>query len=157
MEDYRMKLTVKEYASSFKITVQAVYQKLNKGTLKSIEENGKKYIIVEQADKQLEQVSTNQIKVDNSSYIGTFFKKEIKKLNKQLNAKDKKVEQLEKKLNKKEKEIKKLNKLLVQSNHNEKETLLKFISEMKHQIEYKKDDIVDINIKKKKSKKKKKR
>jgi len=50
-----------------------------------------------------------------------------------------------------------LNKLLVQSNHNEKETLLKFISEMKHQIEYKKDDIVDIKIKKKKSKKKKKR
>ena len=150
-----MKLTVKEYASSFKITAQAVYQKLNKGTLKSIEENGKKYVIVEQADiKQLEQVSTKTIKVGNTPYIDSFFKKEIKKLNKQLNAKDKKIEQLEKKLNKKEKEIKKLNKQLVQSNHNEKDTLLKFISEMKHQIEYKKDDIVEVNVAPKKKKKK---
>lgn len=150
-----MKLTVKEYASNFKITVQAVYQKLNKGTLKSIEENGKKYIIVEQADvKQLEQVSIKPIKAENSPYIDTFFKKEIKKLNKQLNVKDKKIEQLENKLFKQFKEIKKLNKLLVQSSHNEKDTLLKFISEMKHQIEYKKDDIVDVNVAPKKKKKK---
>lgn len=150
-----MKLTVKEYASNFRITVQAVYQKLNKGTLKSIEENGKKYIIVEQADiKQLEQVSTKTINAENSPYIDTFLKKVIKKLNKQLNAKDKKIEQLENKLFKQFKEIKKLNKLLVQSNHNEKDTLLKFISEMKHQIEYKKDDVVDVNVSPKKKKKK---
>ena len=42
-----MKLTVNEYATEFKTSVQSVYQRIKRGTLKSVEENGIKYVLVE--------------------------------------------------------------------------------------------------------------
>jgi len=142
-----MKLTVKEYSTKFKISAQAVYQKLNKGTLKSIEENGIKYVTVDskafkELEQPLEQVSLNY-------------------LFKQLENKDSKINKLEKKLDDKNKEIKKLNKKLINSIQNEKQTLISFISELKH-LQLKApvnidDDIIDVKEKKKKSKKKRKK
>jgi len=145
-----MKLTVKEYSTRFKISVQAVYQKLNKGTLKSIEENGIKYVIVDnkefkKVEQPLEQVSLNY-------------------LFKQLEDKDRKIDKLEKKLDEKNKEIKKLNKKLIGSVQNEKQTLLSFISELKHlqlkaPVKQNEEDesIIEVQEKKKKSKKKRKK
>jgi len=142
-----MKLTVKEYSTKFKISAQAVYQKLNKGTLKSIEENGIKYVVVDSKEFQeleqpLEQVSLNY-------------------LFKQLENKNSKINKLEKKLDEKNKEIRKLNKKLIGSVQNEKQTLISFISELK-QLQLKApvnidEDIIDVKEKKKSSKKKRKR
>jgi predicted DNA-binding protein YlxM (UPF0122 family) len=42
-----MKLTVSEYAKEFKTSVQSVYQRIKRGSLKSIEENGIKYVVVD--------------------------------------------------------------------------------------------------------------
>lgn len=148
-----MKMTVKEYSSKFKISVQAVYQKLNKGALKSVEENGIKYVIV---DKE-------SIKAVEQPLIKAVEQVSLKYLLKQLKIRDKKIERIEKKIDKKDKEIKKLNKQLLQSNSSEKDTLLSFISELKQlQLkapiqEYKNDkDIIDVKEKKKKKSKKKK-
>lgn len=156
-----MKLTVKEYASKFKISAQAVYQKINKGVVKCKEENGKKYIIVDEAEiKQLEQVSTNPFQLEHNPFtndFGSFVSKELKHLLKQNKAKDRKIEQLEKKLFKKIKEIKKLNKQLVQSVENEKHTLLSFINEQKKLLEHKAEEPIDVEVKKSKKKGKKKK
>ena len=148
-----MKLTVKEYASKFKISVQAVYQKLNKGTLKSVVENGTKYVIVD----------SKSIKAVNQPLVKVVEQVSLKYLLKQLKISHKKIEGLENKIDKKDKEIKKLNKKLLQSTSAEKNTLLSFISELK-QLQLKapiptqdNDEIIDVKqTKKKKDKKKKK-
>ncbi len=150
-----MKLTVKEYASKFKISVQAVYQKLKSGTLKSVIENGTKYVIVDKkAIKAVEQPLVKAVEQVSLKY-----------LLKQLKIRDKKIESLENRINKKDKEIKKLNKQLFQSTSDEKDTLLNFISELKQlQLQapiqdYKIDEeVIEVKEKdkKKKSKKKKK-
>jgi hypothetical protein len=149
-----MKLTVKEYASRFKISVQAVYQRLNKGTLKSIEENGTKYVLVDKKDiKEIEQ----PLKQENDDY----FKEVVKDLFKQLKEKDEKIESLEDKIAKRDKEIKKLNKRLLKSVQAEKQTLINFITEQQRLIQNKRvDDVIDADFeeskKKSKSKKRKK-
>jgi len=148
-----MKLTVKEYSSRFNISVQAVYQKLKSGTLKSITMNGTKYVVVERKD----------IKVLEQPLVKAVEQVSLKYLLKQLKIRDKKIESLEDKIDKKDKQIKKLNKQLLQSTSAEKDTLLSFISELKQlQLkapvqDYKIDeDIIDVKEKKKSKKKKKK-
>lgn len=148
-----MKMTVKEYATEFNISVQAVYQRLNKGTLKSITENGTKYVLVDkksikEVEQSLEQDSNN------------LFSNEVKGLFKQLKTKDEKIESLEDKINKRDKEIKKLNKQLLKSVQNEKQTLINFIGEQQKLIQIKSiDDAIEAEFEEgqKKSGKKKKR
>lgn len=149
-----MKLTVKEYASKFNISVQAVYQRLNKGTLKSIEENGTKYVIVDKKDVQ---EVVKPIEQDS----GDSFKEVVKDLFKQLKEKDKKIENLEDKIARRDKEIKKLNKQLLKSVQAEKQTLINFIAEQQRLIQNKRvDDVIEADVeepRKKSGKKKKKR
>ena len=147
-----MKLTVKEYSSRFNISVQAVYQKLKSGTLKSITMNGTKYVVVERKD----------IKVLEQPLVKVVEQVSLKYLLKQLKIMDKKIGYLENKINKKDKQIKKLNKKLLQSTSAEKDTLLSFIAELKQfQIKapaqnYKiDDDIIEVKEPKKKKKKSK--
>ena len=152
-----MRLTVKEYATKFNISVQAVYQRLNKGTLKSIEENGTKYVVV--GKKDIQEV-VQPLEQDN----GYSFKEEVKDLFKLLKTKDEKIENLEDKISKRDKEIKKLNKQLLKSVQAEKQTLLNFIGEQQKLIQKKSvDDVIEADFeesheksgKKKKHKKKK--
>lgn len=81
-----MKLTVNEYAREFKTSVQSVYQRIKRGTLKSVEENGTKYVVVEQ----------NTIKPEVENPLNEAFKM-IKRLQKQLKTKDKEIKRLTKK------------------------------------------------------------
>lgn len=152
-----MKLTVKQYATKFNISVQAVYQRLNKGTLKSIEENGTKYVVVGKKDIQ----EVEQPLEQENAYS---FKQEVKDLFKQLKTKDEKIENLEDKISKRDKEIKKLNKQLLKSVQAEKQTLINFIGEQQKLIQKKSvDDVIEADFeesheksgKKKKHKKKK--
>ena len=153
-----MKLTVKDYSSKFKISVQAVYQKLKSGTLKSVTVEGKKYVIVDKKDiKEVEQPLVKEVEQVSLKY-----------LLKQLKINEKKIERLEAKLDKKEKDIKKLNKQLLKSSSSKKDTLLNFISELKQlQLSYQptatsdEEEIIDVEdgsigkkSKKKKGKKK---
>ena len=149
-----MQLTVKEYSSKFNISVQAVYQKLKSGALKSVIINGTIYVVVDKKDiKALEQPLVKEVEQVSLKY-----------LLKQLKIRDKKIASLEDKIDKKDKQIKKLNKQLLQSTSAEKDTLLSFISELKQlQLkapvqDYKIDeDIIDVKEKKKKSKNKQKK
>ena len=43
-----MKITVKQYAENEGISVQSVYAKIKRGSLNSVEENGTKYVVVEE-------------------------------------------------------------------------------------------------------------
>jgi len=148
-----MKLTVKEYASQFKISVQAVYQKLKTGALTAVIENGTKYVIVDKESiKSIKQPLVKEVEQVSLKY-----------LLKQLKTRDKKIASLENKVDKAAKEIKKLNKQLLQSTSSEKDTLLSFISELKQlqlqaPVQYKIDEeIIEAKEKKKKPKKKKKK
>jgi excisionase family DNA binding protein len=145
-----MKLTVSEYAKRLNVSVQAIYQKLNKGTLESVEENGTKYVIV---DKE-------PIKSVLQPHAKAVEQVSLKYLFKQLKIRDKKIECLENKIDKRDNEIKKLNKKLLQSSSSEKDTLLSFISELKqlqaptqnYNID---EEVIEVNPKKKKKKSKK--
>ncbi len=127
-----MKLTVKEYASQFNISVQAVYQKLNKGLLKQIKENGRKYVVVDSVEVKA---------VENS----------IKEVDKPL------VKELLKQLKSKDKEIKRLTKQLEKCSKGKEKVLLNYISELKQlQITHRQsEEIIEIKPEKKKKKKKK--
>ena len=55
-----MKYTVKEFAKACSISPQAVYQKINKGLLNVVVENGKKYIISDEISINSNEQSINQ-------------------------------------------------------------------------------------------------
>jgi len=141
-----MNLTIKEYAKKVGISTQAVYQQLNKQTLKYEIIDGKKYIIVDDNLKQIAQPMQSR----DSPLIPDW----VKDLQKELKNKNKQIKQLAKKLNKRDKQLAKLNKQLVQSVENEKHTLLSFINEQKKLIEHKDNDVVDVVIKSKNKSKK---
>jgi len=45
-----MKITIKHYAEREGISVQSVYVQIERGSLKSVEENGVKYVLFEDKD-----------------------------------------------------------------------------------------------------------
>lgn len=139
-----MKLTVNEYAKEFKTSVQSVYQRIKRGSLNWVEENGIKYVVLEE----------ESIKPTLNPSVESGFKeafKMVKRLQKQNKAKDKEIRRLTKKLEK--------------CGKGKEEVYLSYISELKQlQLEapvstYKDaEDIIDIKEeKKKKNKSKKKR
>jgi predicted DNA-binding protein YlxM (UPF0122 family) len=81
-----MKITIKRYAENEGISVQSVYAQIKRGSLKSIEENGIKYVLLE--DK------TIKPKVENT--LKKAFKI-IKRLQKEIKLKDKEIKRLTKK------------------------------------------------------------
>jgi predicted DNA-binding protein YlxM (UPF0122 family) len=121
-----MKLTVKEYATKFNISVQAVYQRLNKNTLRYVVENGVKFVLVEDTDLK---AIVNNVENEHKSLL-----KIIKK---------------------QQKEITRLNKKLEKSQKRESKVLKQFIVEMKYLQLKAPDDIIDIEPKNKKRRKKK--
>jgi len=135
-----MKLTVNEYAEKFKTSVQSVYQRIKRGSLNSIEENGIKYVIVED----------NDVKPSLNPNVESEFKKVFKI-----------VERLQRQIKGKDKEIKRLTKQLAKCHKKSEGVYLSYIAELKH-LQLKAplnidDDIIDVKEKKKKSKKKRKK
>ncbi len=120
-----MKLTVKEYASRLNISVQSVYQRIAKGTLKYTIENDIKYVLVEpELMKEVKQVVDNDLTKD-----------------------------LFKLLKQKDKEIRNLNKQLRLCSKSKEDVLLQYISELKHINLIAHDPIEVKSVKKKKKKK----
>jgi predicted DNA-binding protein YlxM (UPF0122 family) len=135
-----MKLTVNEYAMEFKTSVQSVYQRIKRGSLNSVEENGIKYVVVEE----------NSIKPTLNPSVESGFK-EVFKI----------VERLQRQIKGKDKEIKRLTKQLAKCNKKSEGVYLSYIAELKH-LQLKApvnidEDIIEVKPKKKKSKKKRKK
>ena len=81
-----MQITIKRYAENEGISVQSVYAQIKRGSLKSVEKNGVKYVLLE--DKYIKP------KVENT--LNEAFKI-IKRLQKENKAKDKEIKRLTKK------------------------------------------------------------
>ena len=73
-----MQITIKQYAENEGISVQSVYQKIKRGSLKSVEENGIKYVIV--GDKGVKSKEEDTLK--EAFKIIKRLQKEIKRLTK---------------------------------------------------------------------------
>jgi len=73
-----MKLTIKQYAENEGISVQSIYAQIKRGSLKSVEENGTKYVVVEE--------KAIKPKVENSLKEAFKIIKRLQKENKQLQA-----------------------------------------------------------------------
>ncbi len=129
-----MKLTVYEYAQEFGISVQSVYQRIKRGSLNSVKENGIKYVVV-----------------DSKKDIKPKVKSEFKQLVKM-------IKRLQDQIDSKDKEIKRLVKKLEKCSKSKEDVLLNYITELKQlQITSSPEDIIDVKVKKKKKKKKKKK
>ena len=138
-----MKLTVSEYAIEFKTSVQSVYQRIKRGSLNWVEENGVKYVVL---DKE-------SIKPTLNPNVESEFK-EVFKI----------VTRLQRQIKEKDKEIKRLTKQLAKSNKKSEKVYLSYIAELKHlqlqpPVTQNKEDesIIEVKEKKKKSKKKRKK
>ncbi len=134
------KLTVSEYAKEFNTSVQSVYQRIKRNTLKCVKENGIKYVVVE-SDTGSEKV-VKDIKPNVQSEF-KYLVKLIKRLQNQIEDKDH--------------EIKRLTKKLEKCNGSKEKVLVKYIQELKQlQITSSpEEEIIDIESKKSKKKSKK--
>ena len=154
------KYTVKEYARLKDVSLQTIYAKIKRNTIKHKTIEGKVYIIVNEVDTNIDNLKiTDTTKLnDNSKQKLKIIKRENKKIKKQLKKVLSQVDKLSQKLEQKERYIKRLNKRL----NNEKDqsiTVLKqFITEQRALIHtpIKLDDEIVVN-EVKKSKKKNKR
>ena len=141
-----MKLTVSEYSTQFKTSVQSVYQRIKRGTLKSVEENGVKYVIVEE----------ESIKDDLNSEFKMTLERAFKT-----------IEYLQNENKAMRKEIKRLTKALEKAQAGENQTLKEVFHELKmlkqlpsSSVMTQEEDVIEVKedkSKKKKSKKKKKK
>jgi hypothetical protein len=101
-----VKITIKDYATQVGISTTAVYKQVQKGVLNSVEENGQKYVIIEDED-------TNQ-----------GFKPGLKQVE---NKKDDCFKLVEKLM----KENKRLTKELLKQSESKERMLLSYVQEMK--------------------------
>jgi len=109
-----MKLTVGEYAAKHNLTVQSVYQRIKRGSLKSIESNGVKYVVVD----------SESIKGSLNTDVESMFKEPFKEMSKI-------IEKLQNQISKKDKEIKRLTKALEKCNKTKEDVFLQYIQEIK--------------------------
>ncbi len=136
------KLTVSEYATEFKTSVQSVYQRIKRGSLESIKENGIKYVLIASNTGSEEIKSTLKSEVESEFKTFTSL---IKRMQNQLDAKDKEIRRLTKKLDK--------------CNGTKEKVLLQYIDELKQLriAPVPTEDVVDVKVKKSKTKKKRKK
>jgi len=121
-----MKLTVKEYATQLNVSIQSVYKKIKRGSLTTVKENNITYVIVDSLE--VKEVA-KPVQSNNCIELLDIIKR-----------RDKEVKQLRK-------EIKRLTK------KNEKQNTF-LISKYENALpKPKKDDVVDVKIKKKRKKK----
>lgn len=133
-----MKLTVKEYATAYNVSIQSVYKRIQRRTIKWVKENNTIYVIAE--DRAVE----NSTQPVQSTYCTELI--DI-------------IERRDKEIKKLSKEIKRLTKELSKAQIGKSEVLEKFIFEMQrlsYHPEDHNDEIIDVKEKKSKKKKKKK-
>lgn len=76
------KLTVSEAANFFGITKEAIYNRVRRGKLKTVNENGLKYVVVEDDIRSIPK-TRNSNKTTNEKYI-TFLENEVNELKKKI-------------------------------------------------------------------------
>ena len=123
-------MSVSEYAAELKLSVQSVYQRIKRGTLKSEKKNGVTYVLL-----------------DNNEIKDT--------LKKDLNKVESDCKDLLKFIKSQQKEIKRLTKELTKAQSGKSEVLEKFIFEMQKLAAPvpREEDIIEVKKKKKKKKK----
>ncbi len=133
-----MKLTVKEYATKYNVSIQSVYKRIKRGTLDTVKENNTIYVIVEVSG--VEEVVVPIQSNDCTELLDIIRRrdKEVKSLNK---------------------EIQRLTKELTKAQNGKSEVLEKFIFEMQQLSApvQKEEEIIEVKDKKKKGKKPKKK
>jgi DNA-binding Lrp family transcriptional regulator len=87
------KLTVKEASEFLGITREAIYNRVRRGSLKSINENGIKYVLVEEQSNEPKQKISTAINSVKNEYE-EFLKEQIKELKEELKYTKEKVEKL---------------------------------------------------------------
>ncbi len=138
-----MKMTVKEYATAYNISIQSVYKRIQRSTIHTVKENNTIYVIVD--NKEVEEVVT-PVQSNHCTELLDIIRrrdKEVKSLNK---------------------EIKRLTKSLEKAKSEENTTLKEVYHELKllKQLPAKPttiddDDVIDLEEMKKKKKGKKKK
>ena len=134
-----MKLSIKDFAAMQSITSQAVYQAIAKGKLKSVTEDGKKWVVVD--SEAIKPVTKDTNQDVNQELVNDLFK--------QLKSKDK--------------QIKSLTKQLLKCSQSKEDVLLSYIQELKQMKQltsapvHEDEDVIDVPTKKKKKKKGKKK
>ena len=154
-----IKLTVKEYATRLQLTTQYVYKQVATNKVKSVKENGTRYILTSEKD------IASRLQTDYKQSIDKVATKVITSV--ASDGCQNMVEYLQDELRKTLKENKRLTKKVEKTSASEKKVLLQYIDEMK-QLRLASapvasapvdEDIIDIKeqkkSKKKKSKKKK--
>lgn len=130
-----MKMTVKEYAERFEISTQATYQQIAKGSLKTVIENNKKYVIVE--DKT-EQTTLQEVAKPLANDLQSYWQESLQKKEVQLSVKDDEIKRLNEELIKAKEEITK-------AKEHENSILLRYIEEVKQfKLEHKSSEDVKI-------------
>ena len=89
------KLTVQQYANKFEKSVQQVYRQIKKGSLTSVKENGKTFVVVD--DTAISQTINNDKPNEQDLFINHLLN-DNKQLKKQLKIKDKEIKRLTKEL-----------------------------------------------------------
>ena len=132
-----MKLTVKEYSTAYNVSIQSVYKRIQRDTITWVEENGTKYIIID--DTAVERV-TKPVQSNDCTELLDIIRR-----------RDKEVKSLGK-------EIKRLTKELTKAQNGKSAVLEKFIFEMQQlsapamPVE---EDVIEVKEAKKKNRKKK--
>jgi len=132
-----MKLTVKEYSTAYNVSIQSVYKRIQRNTITWVEENGTKYIIID--DTAVERV-TKPVQSNDCTELLDIIRR-----------RDKEVKSLGK-------EIKRLTKELTKAQNGKSAVLEKFIFEMQQlsapamPVE---EDVIEVKEAKKKNRKKK--
>ena len=142
-------ITVQEYAKRFNTSVQAVYKRIKRGSLTSIERDGRKYVVIDdksiQAVESRLNISTQTNTQPNSMEWLDFLSKELDRLQEENTRLIEDNRRLMKKLEK--------------CNKEQKKVLISYIQELKQlQLMHKpKDEIIEAEEIKPKKRKKKKR
>jgi len=87
-----MKLTVKEYATAYNVSIQSVYKRIQRSTIQTVKENNTIYVVVD--NKEVEQ-STQPVQSNDYAELLDIIRrrdKEVKSLNKEIKRLTKRLE-----------------------------------------------------------------
>jgi hypothetical protein len=137
------KITVSEYAKEFNCSVQSVYQRIKRNSLKCVKENGVKYVIL------MSNTGSIRVEKDVKPKVKSEFKelvKLIKHLQKQIDTKDAEIKRLTKELSKAQ-----LHSMATMKGYIDKLEIMQLSAPLSVQD----DDIIEVKEPKKKKKKSK--
>jgi len=143
-------ITVREYAERFKTSVQSVYNRIKRGSLKAVERDGQKFVIID--DEELKTVE-NELQIGLKESLKPVLNDGMMQW---IDFLAKELDRLQEETAKLLKENRRLVKKLEKCNKEQKKVLVSYIQELKqiqlmHQPS---EEIIEAEVKQKKKKKK---